>query len=506
MKNGNFIKLYLKQENQLNLMNSYMHIMNKGRHKNQKLTTFPKTTRQNDPTNQKKLTIKDSFFKKKTPKHKLMNGSFDKASTDLLNNEPCLSSRDRARTKNSNNNNNIQRVNNFKKTNFFNKISNENLIFDTKNNLIKNINKRSNSTRNQDKEKALNKFVNKNNNGRNRSKHNFSKDLHNSIPNHTISTGTNRRNNSININRTMNTLHTIKPNNESLRKNKSYFNKVDIFKKFKGNKSTNNTSYKNKSVPKTSEKTTTSKKSKNFSLNQSKFSVRTPTKYSVSPFKKFKKSAKIRMKNKDDTLLTSKSLDYSDLINGRNSIFNKISSTNFNIPNGNDDSLSQIKLFLNKFIMNNNENYLSFLSIPRILTLISEKDFKSKNINNGIENNKNNKSIRFIFMLTPSDTNISMGVENYEVKFLKPKGREVIFSFNIINLNYCGFIKDKNISEIPLIRMIITQDNHDTDQYYLILANSESEAKMLNKSINFCMFLCKFKTYLIKNKILGNNE
>ena len=61
---------------------------------------------------------------------------------------------------------------------------------------------------------------------------------------------------------------------------------------------------------------------------------------------------------------------------------------------------------------------ISFLSMPRMLTLLSP----------------NKKDRRIIFMLTPSCAFSNFGIENYEIRFIHPETRKIILSFNILSL------------------------------------------------------------------------
>ena len=143
-----------------------------------------------------------------------------------------------------------------------------------------------------------------------------------------------------------------------------------------------------------------------------------------------------------------------------------------------DGSHLHILSFANSVNKDTNSDKISFLSYPRMMTLIS----------------KSEQDKRIVFMFIPSNAYSHFGIENYEIKLVHSQTRKILYSFNILSIQFCEVSK-KNDKVIKLI--VNTNDNNE--EYYLF-SNSSTEAKTFVTALNFAVNVSKCKAFTFTEK------
>lgn len=156
-----------------------------------------------------------------------------------------------------------------------------------------------------------------------------------------------------------------------------------------------------------------------------------------------------------------------------------------NLPEFNnvEQSYKSIEQFLRKVDEKSMKNVdlINYLSKPHLLTLMR----------------KDSNDTRFIFMLSPSKVYKDLGIRNYDINFLHPESREIFYTFNILNVNYCERTKNKkNVFKIYL-------ENPERETLYIFTGN-EKEADIFARGMSTLSLMCKCKAYSKAKGLKGN--
>ena len=141
---------------------------------------------------------------------------------------------------------------------------------------------------------------------------------------------------------------------------------------------------------------------------------------------------------------------------------------------GEATNLRNISKFLKDMddITNDKISMVKYLSVPRIMNLIF-----------------NEKNYKFIFMLRPNQFSYLKGLESYIFQFIDIKTKNIEGAFDLIKVNSCcvNYKDQKNV-------LIETFDGEIHRKYELI-TNSNNDASIFVKSINYLSRLEKCKIY-----------
>ena len=141
---------------------------------------------------------------------------------------------------------------------------------------------------------------------------------------------------------------------------------------------------------------------------------------------------------------------------------------------GEATNLRNISKFLKDMddITNDKISMVKYLSVPRIMNLIF-----------------NEKNYKFIFMLRPNQFSFLKGLESYIFQFIDIKTKNIVGAFDLIKVNSCcvNYKDQKNV-------LIETFDGEIHRKYELI-TNSNNDASIFVKSINYLSRLEKCKIY-----------
>ena len=143
-----------------------------------------------------------------------------------------------------------------------------------------------------------------------------------------------------------------------------------------------------------------------------------------------------------------------------------------------DGSHLHIMSFVRSVNKDTNSDKISFLSYPRMMTLISRSE----------------EDKRIVFMFIPSNAYSHFGIENYEIKFVHSQTRKILYSFNILSVQFCEVSK-KNEKIIKLIVNV----NDNNEEFYLF-SNSSAEAKTFATALNFAVNVSKCKAFTFTEK------
>ena len=143
-----------------------------------------------------------------------------------------------------------------------------------------------------------------------------------------------------------------------------------------------------------------------------------------------------------------------------------------------DGSHLHIMSFVRSVNKDTNSDKISFLSYPRMMTLISRSE----------------EDKRIVFMFIPSNAYSYFGIENYEIKFVHSQTRKILYSFNILSVQFCEVSK-KNEKIIKLIVNV----NDNNEEFYLF-SNSSAEAKTFATALNFAVNVSKCKAFTFTEK------
>ena len=188
----------------------------------------------------------------------------------------------------------------------------------------------------------------------------------------------------------------------------------------------------------------------------------------------FEKS-KISNNNNANSILLNNSIS---IVNG-SSINNSLNHKPAYIKNNINRFLNEMKDELKDKV-----SMIKFLSIPRIMDFIFE-----------------NKKMKYVFYLCPSNVSYINGIEGYIFKWIDIKSQKPVGGFDLIKITFCG-IKVNEINNF----IIKTFDGKIQRNYEFITGDGEI-ADYYVRSINYLSQLEKCKTYNSKN-ILGkeNND
>ena len=135
------------------------------------------------------------------------------------------------------------------------------------------------------------------------------------------------------------------------------------------------------------------------------------------------------------------------------------------------------------------KTYLVFLSIPRILGLISLGEKSS-----------------YIFCVSPTNISCKYGIETYIFKWNDCKNYNLIGYFDLINVENCYInMENKTRFEIYINQGRRTKNKNENnkvneEKYYSIEANDEEIAQNYTQAINFLSQLVKYRVYLKQKK------
>ena len=125
-----------------------------------------------------------------------------------------------------------------------------------------------------------------------------------------------------------------------------------------------------------------------------------------------------------------------------------------------------------------NSDKISFLSYPRMMTLIS----------------RNEEDKRIVFMFIPSNAYSHFGIENYEIKFVHSQTRKILYSFNILSVQFCEVSKKNE----KIIKLIVNVNDNNEEIY--LFSNSSAEAKTFATALNFAVNVSKCKAFTFTEK------
>ena len=128
--------------------------------------------------------------------------------------------------------------------------------------------------------------------------------------------------------------------------------------------------------------------------------------------------------------------------------------------------------------LNNSNDKISFLSYPRMMTLIS----------------KSEEDKRIVFMFIPSNAYSTFGIENYEIKLVHSQSRKILYSFNILSIQFCEISKKND----KVIKIIVNTKNNNEE--YFLFCNSAIEAKTFVTALNFAVNVSKCKAFTFTEK------
>lgn len=143
-----------------------------------------------------------------------------------------------------------------------------------------------------------------------------------------------------------------------------------------------------------------------------------------------------------------------------------------------DGSHLHILSFANSINNDKSNDKISFLSYPRMMTLIS----------------KSEEDKRIVFMFIPSNAYSTFGIENYEIKLVHSQSRKILYSFNILSIQFCEVSKKND----KVIKIIVNTKDYN-EEYYLF-CNSAIEAKTFVTALNFAVNVSKCKAFTFTEK------
>ena len=143
-----------------------------------------------------------------------------------------------------------------------------------------------------------------------------------------------------------------------------------------------------------------------------------------------------------------------------------------------DGSHLHILSFANSVNKDTNNDKISFLSYPRMMTLISRSE----------------EDKRIVFMFIPSNAYSHFGIENYEIKFVHSQTRKILYSFNVLSVQFCEVSKKND----KIVKLIVNVN--DTNEEFYLFSNSSAEAKTFASALNFAVNVSKCKAFTFTEK------
>ena len=154
----------------------------------------------------------------------------------------------------------------------------------------------------------------------------------------------------------------------------------------------------------------------------------------------------------------------------------------------NVDSFKILSTFLNDVNDEMQEKeFLIFLSIPRILRLISSTE-----------------KLSYIFCSSPTNISCIYGIETYIFKWNDCQNYDLIGYFDLINVDNC-YINPENKKRFDIYISLGKQTKNENNKVneekdYCIEANDEETAQNYVQAINFVSQLVKYRVYLKQKK------
>ena len=154
----------------------------------------------------------------------------------------------------------------------------------------------------------------------------------------------------------------------------------------------------------------------------------------------------------------------------------------------NVDSFKILSTFLNDVNDEMQEKeFLIFLSIPRILRLISSSE-----------------KLSYIFCSSPTNISCIYGIETYIFKWNDCQNYDLIGYFDLINVDNC-YINPENKKRFDIYISLGKQTKNENNKVneekdYCIEANDEETAQNYVQAINFVSQLVKYRVYLKQKK------
>jgi hypothetical protein len=154
----------------------------------------------------------------------------------------------------------------------------------------------------------------------------------------------------------------------------------------------------------------------------------------------------------------------------------------------NVDSFKILSAFLNDVNDEAQEkSLLLFLSIPRILSLISSGE-----------------KLSYLFCSSPTNISCIYGIETYIFKWNDCKNYNLIGYFDLINVDNC-YINPGNKKRFDIYISLGKKNNKENNKvneesYYCIEASQEEIAQNYVQAINFVSQLIKYRVYLKQKK------
>jgi len=185
--------------------------------------------------------------------------------------------------------------------------------------------------------------------------------------------------------------------------------------------------------------------------------------------------------NKD---ISNKTFSKSESSNKKDLLGNNPSKKNFK----NVNSFKILSAFLNDVNDEAQEkSLLMFLSIPRILSLISSGE-----------------KLSCLFCSSPTNISCTYGIETYIFKWNDCKNYNLIGYFDLINVENC-FVNPGNKKRFDIYISLGKKNNKENNKvneesYYCIETNQEEIAQNYVQAINFVSQLIKYRVYLKQKK------